>query len=765
MASCFTTQTIQSSFSSPCFKPQPENDVFLNFRGEDTRINFTDHLYCALKDKKIITFKDDTKLEPGNPISLKLLDAIEKSRIAVVILSKNYASSTWCLEELVKILKCKKEGELTVFPILLWPLLNMKTVSRRRRPEGKFIQEIVEWIFTELKDKRSIVYEDCFIGIGSRVEEMNSFLDMNSNDNRFIGICGKSGMGKTTLASVVFDKIRNQFEAWSFLENVKEVSEACGLETLQEQLLCDISKGALRVRDVTKRIQVIRKILCDKKHLDKLKHVDFSDSQNLCQTPNFNGLPNIERLIFQGCTGLHALHPSVGGCKGQPPKASYFLGLIPTLSSIGTTLTLLYTYLTIDNLNQSSSVCKLQSLPYLPLCTQLVSAQGCTSLENYSNQVVVWTLDAARFTFINCHGLADDEEGKMADVPLHNMHFQSLWQRYIEDQIHQVKGFCLVVPQTKISEWFKNKECGPSVRIPLPPNLFNNRLWKGIALCVIFEVPENLKDVSTGQDSKYFHEFIRHFDMDGHFFNCPLVLKVPKETFVGSFGLWLYISHARFTEHSDEGSCIGSLIRPTRQDIQIKMCGARILYEQDMIEFVQENFRSCNDLSRDWARNHLYDYIFHQIARPSHWFNRNKLGPSIEMQLPPDVYDNSKWLGLTIHALYGNQMQPAGFSYKLDLTIFLRSSDEVSLAPYAVFPLSRDVSDESPQDSQRLVVFYIPRLVFQLNQYNHIGASFQSGDSAVQFESCGIRLVYEQNVAEFVQALVEYMLGSPDSNH
>ncbi|XP_030963793.1 TMV resistance protein N-like [Quercus lobata] len=143
--------------------------------------------------------------------------------------------------------------------------LSRKTLTDA--PEGKFIQEIVEWIFTELKDKRSIVYEDCFIGIGSRVEEMNSFLDMNSNDNRFIGICGKSGMGKTTLASVVFDKIRNQFEAWSFLENVKEVSEACGLETLQEQLLCDISKGALRVRDVTKRIQVIRKILCDKKVL------------------------------------------------------------------------------------------------------------------------------------------------------------------------------------------------------------------------------------------------------------------------------------------------------------------------------------------------------------------------------------------------------------------------------------------------------------------------------------------------------------------
>ena len=73
-----STQIVPPSFSSPCSEPQPKNDVFLNFRGEDTRDNFTDHLYHALKDKGFITFKDDKELELGNPISTKLLDAIEK---------------------------------------------------------------------------------------------------------------------------------------------------------------------------------------------------------------------------------------------------------------------------------------------------------------------------------------------------------------------------------------------------------------------------------------------------------------------------------------------------------------------------------------------------------------------------------------------------------------------------------------------------------------------------------------------------------------
>ena len=77
---------------------------------------------------------------------------------------------------------------------------------------------------------------------------------------------------------------------------------------------------------------------------------------------------------------------------------------------------------------------KLQTLPHLPLSTQFVSARGCTSLENYSNQVVVWTSGEERFTIINCLGLADDEDGKIAEVSSLDIHFQPLWlwQRYVE---------------------------------------------------------------------------------------------------------------------------------------------------------------------------------------------------------------------------------------------------------------------------------------------------------------------------------------------
>ena len=91
-------------------------DVFVSFRGEDTRRGFTGHLYAALKQKGIFTFRDEETLERGF-ISSELLKVVEESRISVVILSRNYASSTWCLEELVKILQCRKKMGQTVLPI------------------------------------------------------------------------------------------------------------------------------------------------------------------------------------------------------------------------------------------------------------------------------------------------------------------------------------------------------------------------------------------------------------------------------------------------------------------------------------------------------------------------------------------------------------------------------------------------------------------------------------------------------------------------
>ncbi|KAM0010781.1 putative TIR domain-containing protein [Helianthus debilis subsp. tardiflorus] len=92
-------------------------DVFLSFRGADTRNRFTAHLYKSLVDASYDTFLDDEEIETGQPLKPELESAIQSSRASVIVLSKNYASSTWCLDELVLILQQQKKFNQYVIPI------------------------------------------------------------------------------------------------------------------------------------------------------------------------------------------------------------------------------------------------------------------------------------------------------------------------------------------------------------------------------------------------------------------------------------------------------------------------------------------------------------------------------------------------------------------------------------------------------------------------------------------------------------------------
>ncbi|XP_062015225.1 G-type lectin S-receptor-like serine/threonine-protein kinase RLK1 [Rosa rugosa] len=92
-------------------------DVFLSFRGEDTRKNFTDHLYTALVNAHFRTFRDDPELERGENIKENLENAIRQSWSSVIVFSKDYTSSRWCLDELVLILGRMRTSKHVVLPV------------------------------------------------------------------------------------------------------------------------------------------------------------------------------------------------------------------------------------------------------------------------------------------------------------------------------------------------------------------------------------------------------------------------------------------------------------------------------------------------------------------------------------------------------------------------------------------------------------------------------------------------------------------------
>ncbi|KAJ6934557.1 hypothetical protein NC651_009536 [Populus alba x Populus x berolinensis] len=103
--------------SSSLSRPGCVHNVFVSFRGEDTRKNFMDHLYIALHDARIDAFRDDEKLRCGEEISLQISKAIQESKISIVVFSQGYASSTWCLGELQKILECRHTTGQIVLPV------------------------------------------------------------------------------------------------------------------------------------------------------------------------------------------------------------------------------------------------------------------------------------------------------------------------------------------------------------------------------------------------------------------------------------------------------------------------------------------------------------------------------------------------------------------------------------------------------------------------------------------------------------------------
>ena len=104
---------VSSSSSSDPSKRQ--FDVFVSFRGFDTRNSFTSYLLQFLHRKGIDAFFDG-KLRRGKDISV-VFDRIEQSKMSIVVFSENYANSTWCLEELWKIMQCREKFGHGVLPV------------------------------------------------------------------------------------------------------------------------------------------------------------------------------------------------------------------------------------------------------------------------------------------------------------------------------------------------------------------------------------------------------------------------------------------------------------------------------------------------------------------------------------------------------------------------------------------------------------------------------------------------------------------------
>ncbi|XP_061997746.1 disease resistance protein RPV1-like isoform X2 [Rosa rugosa] len=242
--------------------PRKKYDVFLSFRGEDTRYAFTSHLYEALLRAKIQTYIDN-KLERGDEIAPALLKEISESKLSVIIFSKNYASSAWCLDELVHILECRDLYKQFVIPIfygvdpsdvrkqcgsyadafvehekrfkdpmnkvLRWrnALTTAANISgfdsQTIRPESELVKRVVNDILAKLDGKsQNAGGLERWVGMDKHIIQLVELLCLNSRDVHIVGIWGMGGIGKTTIADAVYHRLSFEFEACCFIKDVRE---------------------------------------------------------------------------------------------------------------------------------------------------------------------------------------------------------------------------------------------------------------------------------------------------------------------------------------------------------------------------------------------------------------------------------------------------------------------------------------------------------------------------------------------------------------
>ncbi|KAM7481222.1 hypothetical protein LguiB_005805 [Lonicera macranthoides] len=88
-------------------------DIFFSLSYRD-RSN-TDYLYKALVDSGLRIFRDGDPIERSEAIKSEVKKAMELSRFCIVVLSESYASSKWCLDQLVMMIECKRNAIFSLF--------------------------------------------------------------------------------------------------------------------------------------------------------------------------------------------------------------------------------------------------------------------------------------------------------------------------------------------------------------------------------------------------------------------------------------------------------------------------------------------------------------------------------------------------------------------------------------------------------------------------------------------------------------------------
>ncbi|CAN6988572.1 unnamed protein product, partial [Brassica rapa subsp. trilocularis] len=290
------------------------HQVFPSFCGADVRKAFLTHMLKEFRIKGITVFIDND-IKKSMTIGPELEEAIKGSRVSIVIISKNYASSTWCLNELVLIMKCREElGQIVMTIFYEVEPTDVKKQKGyfgsvfEKTCVGKSVEDVEKWkqaleevakiegfdsttwkneagmiesVATDVSNKLNMATAsrdfDGLVGMENHIMQISSMLSLDSNDVKMVGIWGPAGIGKTTIARALYKKLSNSFTHTAFMESIRGSGEKIHSDDhafmlhLQEQLLSKMfNHKDLKIH----HLGVAEERLKDKKVLVVLDDVD-----------------------------------------------------------------------------------------------------------------------------------------------------------------------------------------------------------------------------------------------------------------------------------------------------------------------------------------------------------------------------------------------------------------------------------------------------------------------------------------------------------
>ncbi|XP_014515208.1 disease resistance protein LAZ5 isoform X1 [Vigna radiata var. radiata] len=307
-------------FGSSTSKLPQKYDVLINFNGEDIRRKFVSHLDYALSTVGLTTFLHEENAVKGMHIQQPILNLC---RVAIVVFTKTYSQSAWCLHELQQIIKWQETYSRHVLPVYYeiqpsdvrlqkgdfgksfkataqetfpWQQLEhgMSRWSHALTKAANFFgwdernyrsdAELVDIIIKGVVNLPVLSATKFPVGLQSRVKDVIQIIKNKSTEVCVIGIWGEGGSGKTTLAKAIYHQLHGTFTEKSFIEDISQFSQTRGHVHLQEQLLSDVLNTKIEIRSIEMGKCMIREKLSGKKLLIVLDDTKYDPLLDLCDS-------------------------------------------------------------------------------------------------------------------------------------------------------------------------------------------------------------------------------------------------------------------------------------------------------------------------------------------------------------------------------------------------------------------------------------------------------------------------------------------------